>query len=147
MSRTSRNRFDLLIDQTKIKSCYKFSNDILVGEAGENLVASIFKNKKVKLEVKKDDWTVRSGNIAIEFESRGKPSGILTTKADFYCFVVGHYFVVVFPVVFLKQVYDKFKDSKRVKKVGDRGKDGLPTSKVILLPWKSLLKLFRDFKP
>jgi len=67
-----------------------------MGKVGEKFVEKIFGHNDVKIEVKKDDWVVRSGNIAIEFESRGKPSGIMVTKASFWAHVIGHYFVLVF---------------------------------------------------
>jgi len=141
-------RFDLLVDKAKIKSCFNFQNDLQVGAAGESLVESIFKDKKVKLEVKKDDWAIRSGNIAIEFECRGKPSGIQTTESDFWCHVVGHYFVLVFPVDFLKRVFQDLRsDPKYVKEMGDRSPDGGRVSKAVLIPWKDLLEMFAHYSP
>jgi hypothetical protein len=140
--------FDLKVDNQKLKSCFNFRNDLKVGAVGEAYVAAIFKDKNVTLEVKKDDWTTRSGNIAIEFESRGKPSGILTTKSDFWCQVVGHYFVLVFPVGFLREVYQKFHQNKKyVKEMGDRNTEGMPTSKAILIPWTDLLEMFKQYQP
>ncbi len=49
-----------------------------------------------KIEVKFDRKTRETGNVYIEFESRGKPSGIRTTEADYWvyfthdeeCFVI-----------------------------------------------------------
>lgn len=138
--------FDLEVNQKKLKSCFNFANDLQVGTVGEKLVESIFKNNNVKIEVKKDDWAVRSGNIAIEFESRGKASGILVTKADFWCHVIGHFFVLVFPVIFLKQVYaDYVKNPKYVKEMGDKDSSGNPVSKAILIPWKELLSMFKTY--
>lgn len=40
--------------------------------------------QSVQLEIKEDFACKRYGNIAIEFESRGKPSGIETTRARFW---------------------------------------------------------------
>lgn len=142
------SRYDLLVDQSKIKSCFNFVNDMEVGAAGENFVNKIFGDDKIKLEIKKDDWTIKSSNLALEFESRGKPSGILTTQADFYCFVVGHFFVLMLPVDFLLQVYKKYINiPSYIKNVGDRDKTGKPTAKVILLPWNELLGLFKQYEP
>ena len=141
-------RFDLIVDQSKLKSCFNFNNDIMVGEAGENLVQTIFKDKNVKLEVKKDDWTVRTGNIAIEFECRGKPSGIQTTAAHFWCHVVGHFFVLVFPVDFLKRTCNSLRrNPKYVKEMGDSNGNGGKVSKAILIPWKELLDRFKAYEP
>ena len=62
-----------------------FKYDLEIGKEGERIVHEIFANKK--LEVKRDSWVGRSGNIAIEFKSRNKPSGISTTQADYWVFI------------------------------------------------------------
>lgn len=41
-----------------------------------------------KFEVKEDFMCWKTGNIALEYESRGKPSGIQTTESDFYVYKV-----------------------------------------------------------
>lgn len=41
-----------------------FRYDLKIGNEGERIVDEIFKDKK--LEVKRDSWVGRSGNIAIE---------------------------------------------------------------------------------
>lgn len=40
--------------------------------------------QRVRLELKEDFYCKKSGNIAIEFESRGKPSGIETSRSRFW---------------------------------------------------------------
>lgn len=44
--------------------------------------------REVKIEVKEDVRTADTGNVVIECKSRGAPSGIMTTKADFWVFRV-----------------------------------------------------------
>jgi hypothetical protein len=140
--------FDLHVSNKKLKSCFNFQKDLALGTVGEEYIKSIFADEKIKLEVKKDDWTTRSGNVAIEFESRGKPSGIEVTKADFWCHVIGHFFIISFPVDFLRQVCNKLKNESRyVKSIGDRDANGNPVSKAVLLPWTELLSLFKAYKP
>ena len=39
---------------------------------------------KITVEVKEDERAKETGNVVIEYESRGKPSGIATSKADFW---------------------------------------------------------------
>lgn len=41
---------------------------------------------EVLFEVKADRKTINTGNIAIEFECRGKPSGITTSKSDYWVY-------------------------------------------------------------
>jgi len=39
---------------------------------------------KIKYEVKTDELSIKTGNIFIEFIGYGKPSGITTTKSNYY---------------------------------------------------------------
>ena len=41
------------------------------------------------IECKRDFKAHKTGNVYVEFECRGKPSGIATTEADYWVFVVG----------------------------------------------------------
>lgn len=52
-----------------------------------DIVADI-DGREVTIEVKEDVRTKDTGNVVIECESRGKPSGIMTTNADFWVFRV-----------------------------------------------------------
>lgn len=64
----------------KVSECNNGDCDLIV----EN------KNKILKFELKHDIMAEKTNNIAIEFESRGKPSGINRTKADFYLIKFGN---------------------------------------------------------
>ena len=66
--------------------CSDFNYDLKVGQVAEKKIADIIQNKTI--EVKNDLLTAKTGNVFIEYECRGKPSGISTTQSDFYCFVV-----------------------------------------------------------
>ena len=46
-----------------------FRYDLEIGKEGERIVDSLFKDKL--LEVKRDSWVAKSGNIAIEYENLG----------------------------------------------------------------------------
>jgi hypothetical protein len=52
-----------------------------------------FKNLETQLtyEVKADRMTCKTGNIFVEFECSGKPSGIMATKADFWIHFICKY--------------------------------------------------------
>lgn len=43
-------------------------------------------DKTTKYEVKSDRLTYKTGNLAIEYECSDKPSGVSTTKADYYMY-------------------------------------------------------------
>tara|TARA_Y100000310_G_C20644818_1_gene795974 strand:- start:1143 stop:1601 length:459 start_codon:yes stop_codon:yes gene_type:complete len=44
--------------------------------------------KQFKVELKEDFKAEETGNVAVEFHSRGKPSGISKTKAQYYVYTV-----------------------------------------------------------
>ena len=53
---------------------------------GETWFHELVSNKKI--EVKSDRKTAETGNVYIEYWSRGKPSGIATSQADYYVYKV-----------------------------------------------------------
>lgn len=63
-----------------------FRHDLEVGQSAENLLGQLLEGKK--LEVKMDRRARKTGLFFIEFESRGKPSGLATTEADYWALVV-----------------------------------------------------------
>ena len=66
-----------------------FDLDLKFGEFHEQLLfQSLSKTGNVTVEVKTDRLAVKTGNLAVEFRYRGRPSGIQTTKADEYFFVI-----------------------------------------------------------
>jgi hypothetical protein len=62
-----------------------FRFDLKIGNEGEELFGSLFRG--TEMEVKTDFQTHRTGNFYIEYESRGKPSGIATTQAKYWCLI------------------------------------------------------------
>jgi len=81
-----------------------------------DIVADI-DGREVTIEVKEDVRTKDTGNVVIECESRGKPSGIMTTKANFWVFrihTVDGIRNILFKTVDLKQaVRDRRFHNKR----------------------------------
>lgn len=61
----------------------RFDLDLAYGQVFERKVAEILGQSKIEVKTEKDKWKT-TGNIVIEYESRNKPSGIITTDAD-YC--------------------------------------------------------------
>lgn len=45
-------------------------------------------DKEVSFEVKEDFMCYKTNNIAVEYESRGKPSGISITESQYYVYVI-----------------------------------------------------------
>jgi hypothetical protein len=93
----------------------RFDLDLQYGVIYEEQVAEMLQNKKIEVKSERDLWK-KTNNIAIEFESRGKPSGIMTTQADywFHNLVIEGEIVatLVFPVDKLKKYIKKYTPSK-----------------------------------
>ena len=107
-----------------------FKHDLEVGQIGEKALANIIENKK--LEVKTDLQATKTGNVFVEYESRGKLSGISKSQADFYCFIVSNHQIVMLDTNRLKDITRRYWH-RRV-----RGGDS-NTSKGVLVPVKELL--------
>ena len=108
-----------------------FKYDLKVGQVSEEKLASILSGKKI--EVKTDLQAYKTGNVYIEYFSRGKPSGISTSQAEYYCFSLGSVMVLIESSE-LKQKCRKYTNTPRDKKGGDNN-----TSKGILLPVVELI--------
>ena len=62
-----------------------FKYDLALGQLGEGWVGKMLSSKTI--EVKFDFACYKTGNFYIEYESRGKPSGIATTQADYWMLI------------------------------------------------------------
>ncbi len=107
------------------------------GEKYENELQKILESKQI--EIKTDRITQRTGNVFVEFESRGKESGILKTTALYWVFCIWtdkfkEQTYIFIPTRRLKKLI-KIKDYK-ISKGGDNW-----TSKGYLVPKQDLLAL------
>lgn len=114
-----------------MKYCSNFKYDLEVGQAAEKEVGEMLANQKI--EVKLDKMAKRTGNIYVEYESRGKPSGVARSEAEHYCFVVGNLKLFI-PTDRLKELIEPLKGTKFDKRGGDNN-----TSKGVLLKLTDLL--------
>jgi len=112
-----------------------FRYNLEVGQEGERMVGELFKNKK--LEVKRDSWVGRTGNIAIEFKSRNKASGIMTTQADYWVFIFSKEYqdkvMLIVETQRLKEVTREYAIKGSIKEMGDDN-----TSMAVLIPIKEI---------
>lgn len=69
---------------------------------GESWFEQIVSNKK--FEVKTDRLSAKTGNIYIEYESRGRASGIKTTQADYWVYKISQEKALVIETEELKRV-------------------------------------------
>lgn len=118
-----------------------FRYDLMLGQIKEKQVANILQNKKI--EVKTDYLAHKTGNIAIEYESRGNPSGIATTEADYYIYIIPHALIadtmLILNVKELKKITRLYYKINRVCPMGDDN-----TSMAVLIPIDRLFKINID---
>lgn len=108
-----------------------FRYDLEVGQSKENELAALLQGNKI--EVKYDQKALKTGNIFVEYMSRGRLSGVSTSQAEWYCYAFGDNFHLV-PAARLKNLCRKYLGTSRDVLGGDSN-----TSKGILLPIKELL--------
>jgi hypothetical protein len=88
----------------------RFDIDLEYGKVFEQKVADMLQNSKIEVKTERDKWK-STGNIVVEFESRGRPSGIATTEADywFHNLAIGNDIIMtlVFPVSKLRSYIAK----------------------------------------
>ena len=108
-----------------------FKYDLIFGIEGELSFADLV-NKKI--EVKRDRVAHKTGNLFIEYESRNKPSGIATSKSDFYAYYISDVCILI-STEKLKDICRKYLNTTKDIKGGDNN-----TSKGILLPVIELFK-------
>lgn len=105
----------------------KFDLDLAYGQLHEDEFLDILRNKKVEVKTERGDYSnprswVNTGNIAVEFQSYGKPSGISATESDFWChnLAIGDdvYCRLLFSVDNLKKIVNNL-DFHRVVNGGD----------------------------
>ena len=107
-----------------------FKYDLKVGQVKEEELGNILNSSTI--EVKYDLKALKTGNVYVEYFSRGKQSGISKSKADYYCFAFGETFHLI-KTSDLKDRCRKYLNTDRDRVGGDDN-----TSKGMLLPIKEL---------
>ena len=110
-----------------------FAFDLKMGQDEEIWLADLLRGKTV--EVKRDYIASRTGNLFVEFSSRGKPSGLATTRADFWAFILDGERVVIVPTEYLQQVARQAYSEGRTVRGGDNN-----TSEGVLVKLKELVR-------
>ena len=116
----------------------KFDIDLKFGQIYEEVLAKVLTDKTIEVKSERDKW-LDTGNIAIEYMSRGKLSGIATTKADWWAQILvdgtkikG---ILMFPVDELKVKIKTMKLKGHALETDGGDND---SSKLVLLPLKDL---------
>lgn len=115
----------------------RFDIDLQYGQVFERKVADMLQNSKIEVKTERDMWK-QTGNIVIEFESRGRPSGIASTEAEywFHNLAVGE--DIVMTLVFPTKTLRNYITNTRPRMV--RGGDN-NTSRLYLLNLQDLVKM------
>jgi len=134
--------------EPKIEDRKKFDIDLEYGKVREQQVADMLQDKKIEVKSERDVWQ-KTGNIAIEYECYGKPSGINATESDYWfhnlCIGSETFATIVFDTASLKRIINNL-DNKRVVSGGDHN-----ASKMYLLNLQKLfssdvIKAFKETK-
>ena len=125
------------IDDLKLNDNSDFDLDLKFGKTHERKIAKLFGIKEEQIEVKTErDWWAKTGNLCIEVERRGKPTGISITKAKIWIHVLSkgnkQMLRLVFDVGILKKIVKKYKDNWKM--VGDRKE-----TKAVMIKFKDIL--------
>ena len=119
----------------------KFDLDLQFGQIIESRLQKILASKgKIEIKTERDVWK-RTGNFVIEIECRGKPSGLMTTQADWWihAFYNTNENEIEFAFLFQVKKLKKYIETNYTQQVYG-GDDNL--SKLVIIPiseqWKIL---------
>ena len=111
----------------------KFDLDLLDGQVAENVLANLLAGT---IEVKTDSAVSRTGNVAVEYLCSGRPSGIRTSEAEHWAFVLNgeKYQKEVIIIIRTKRLLTLLNGCRTV----NGGDDGI--ARMHLLPVERLVK-------
>ena len=126
----------------------KFDLDLQYGSIREDKIADMLTNKKIEVKSERDIWQ-KSGNICIEYESWGKPSGIRATESDYWfhnlCIGKDEYCTLVFKTDTLRKIVDKLDTFKTVS-CGDNNASRMFLVNLQKLFSSDVIKAFKEIK-
>ena len=106
--------------EPKTEDRKKFDLDLQYGQVREKIVADMLQDKKIEVKSERGMW-LQTGNIAIEYECYGKPSGINATNSDywFHNLCVGDevFATLVFETKMLKKIINASINENQVRSV------------------------------
>lgn len=121
----------------KINNDKRFDLDLAYGQVFEKKVAEILEQSKIEVKTEKGLWK-KTGNIAIEYESRGKPSGITTTMAGYWLHNLANGDNICFSILLSVPTLRRYIEQHKPRSV--KGGDDM-TSKLYLIKLTDLVTL------
>jgi|TARA_R100000149_G_C5804544_1_gene90423 hypothetical protein len=140
--------------EPKTEDRKKFDIDLAYGKVREKKVADMLLQSKIEVKSERGNFKnrkswVNSGNIAIEYECYGKPSGINATESEywFHNLDIGDetFVTLVFDTNSLKKIISKL-DSKRSVSGGDNKAARMYLLNLEKLFSSDVIKAFGDTK-
>ena len=126
----------------------KFDLDSQYGTVREDKVAAMLQDKKIEVKSERGMW-MKTGNIAIEYQSYGKPSGIKATESDYWfhnlCIGDNEYCTLVFKTDVLRTIVDKLDTFKTVSG-GDHNASQMYLVNLQKLFSSDVIKAFKEFE-
>lgn len=120
------------LERRKMHLNETYTHDLEFGKKGERLVHKILHDKKI--EVKTDREALKTGNVFIEYALYGRPSGLSSSEADYWCFVLSNTQMILIEAKKLKKICRKYLGKRRDIRGGDN-----KASSGILLPIEDLI--------
>jgi len=124
----------------------KFDIDLEYGKVREKQVADMLQDKKIEVKSERDVWQ-KTGNIAIEYECYGKPSGINATESDYWfhnlCIGEDTFATIVFDTNSLKRIINNL-DYKRSVSGGDNNASRMYLLNLQKLFSSDVIKAFKE---
>ena len=134
--------------EPKTEDRKKFDIDLEYGKVREKQVADMLQDKKIEVKSERDVWQ-KTGNIAIEYECYGKPSGINATESDYWfhnlCIGDETFATIVFDTKSLKKIIHNL-DYKRSVSGGDNNASRMYLLNLQKLFSSDVIKAFRGGK-
>tara|TARA_B110000444_G_scaffold40377_1_gene36230 strand:+ start:275 stop:691 length:417 start_codon:yes stop_codon:yes gene_type:complete len=125
----------------------KFDLDLEYGTIREDKVATMLQDKKIEVKSERGMW-MKTGNIAIEYQSYGKPSGIKATESDYWfhnlCIGDNEYCTLVFKTDVLRTIVDKLDTFKTVSG-GDHNASQMYLVNLQKLFSTDVIKAFKEY--
>ena len=132
--------------EPKIEDRKKFDIDLEYGKVREQMVADMLQDKKIEVKSERDVWQ-KTGNIAIEYECYGKPSGINATESDYWfhnlCIGEDTFATIVFDTNSLKRIINNL-DYKRSVSGGDNNASRMYLLNLQKLFSSDVIKAFKE---
>jgi|TARA_R100000664_G_C2752422_1_gene139723 hypothetical protein len=124
----------------------KFDLDLEYGKVREELVAEMLQDKKIEVKSERNLWQ-KTGNIAVEYECYGKPSGINATESDYWfhnlCIDDEVFATLVFNTSNLKRIINNL-DYKRTVSGGDNNASKMYLLNIQKLFSSDVIKAFKE---